>query len=190
VATGWFSQFEGAGLDGLIAKPADGIYEPDRRVMTKVKHERTADCVVAGLRLLAARPLPSSLLLGLWDGPSLVHVGVASGFAEAFRHALVETLGPLVAPLEGHPWEHGFLLGGGSTGRLPGAAGRWAPGMTQDWTPLRPELVAEVAYDQLDGRRFRHPARFVHWRPDRDAASCTVEQLDDEGTPDPLELLR
>jgi ATP-dependent DNA ligase len=190
-AEAWLARFHGRGIDGVVAKEAEGRYEPGKRAMVKVKHERTADCVVAGLRLLAARPLPSSLLLGLWDDAgALAHVGVASGFAEPFRRQLVETLVPLVAPLEGHPWEHGFLLGGGSTGRLPGAAGRWAPGMTQDWTPLRPELVAEVVYDQLDGRRFRHPARFLRWRPDRDAASCALDQLDEPDAPDPLELLR
>jgi ATP-dependent DNA ligase len=188
-AEAWLARFHGRGIDGVVAKPTHGRYEPGKRAMVKVKHERSADCVVAGLRLLAARPLPSSLLLGLWDGRTLRHVGVASGFAEPFRRALVETLAPLVSSLEGHPWEHGFLLAGGATGRLPGAAGRWAPGMTQDWTPLRPELVAEVAYDQLDGPRFRHPARFLRWRPDRDPASCAVDQLD-VAAPDPLELLR
>ena len=148
--------------------------------MVKVKHERSADCVVAGFRWLVDRPLPSSLLLGLYDdGERLVHVGIASAFSERFRHELLERLRPLRVPLEGHPWEHGFLLAGGPTGRLRGAAGRWAPEeMEQDWTPVSPELVCEVAYEQLDQRRFRHPARFRRWRPDRDPRSCTLDQLE------------
>jgi ATP-dependent DNA ligase len=179
-AAAWLDRFEGGGVDGVVAKRVDLRYEPGRRAMLKVKRERTADCVVAGFRLLTDRPLPSSLLLGLFDeGEQLVHVGIASGFSEKLRHELLPRLRPLVVPLAGHPWEHGFLLAGGPTGRLPGAAGRWSPDeMTRDWAPVAPELVCEVAYEQLDARRFRHPARFRRWRPDRAPSSCTIDQLD------------
>jgi ATP-dependent DNA ligase len=147
--------------------------------MVKVKRERTADCVVAGVRWYVDQELPSSLLLGLYDDGDLRHVGVASSFTQAARQRLLEELGPYVVPLAGHPWEHGFLLGGSPTGRLAGAAGRWSPGeMEQDWTPIAPELVCEVQFDELDARRFRHPARFRRWRPDRDPHSCTLDQLD------------
>ena len=182
-ALSWLDRFQGAGIDGVVAKHPELRYAPGRREMIKVKHERTADCVVGGFRRLVDRPLPSSLLLGLYDRDGgLVHVGVAAGFAERRRHELLELLRPLRAPLEGHPWEHGFLLGGSPTGRLPGAAGRWTPGeMEQDWTPVAPQLVCEVAYDQLDDHRFRHPARFRRWRPDRDPLTCRLEQLDAPG---------
>ena len=178
VAEGWLERFQGAGIDGVVAKHEDLRYQHGRRAMVKVKRERTADCVVAGFRWLVDRPLPSSLLLGLYEDGSLRHVGIASGFAERKRHELLERLRPFVVPLEGHPWETGFLLPGGPAGRLPGAAGRWAPGMTQDWTPIAPQLVCEVAYDQVDVDRFRHPARFKRWRPDRDAQSCALDQID------------
>jgi ATP-dependent DNA ligase len=179
-ASGWLERFQGAGIDGVVAKHEELRYEPGRRAMVKVKREHTADCVVAGFRRLVDRPLPSSLLLGLHDGDgTLRHVGIASSFSESRRHELLEQLRPQVVPLPGHVWEEGFLLPGGATGRLPGAAGRWDPQtMTQDWTPVAPELVCEVAYDQLDGHRFRHPGRFRRWRPDRDPASCTLDQLD------------
>lgn len=147
--------------------------------MVKVKRERTGDCVVAGFRWLVERPLPSTLLLGLYDEQGeLRHVGVAGGFSARRRQELLERLAPLVVPLAGHPWERGFLLAGGAIGRLKGSAGRWTPEMERDWVPVAPELVAEVAYDQLDVLRFRHAARFRRWRPDRDAASCTLAQLD------------
>jgi len=178
VATAWLDRFQGAGIDGVVAKHVALRYVPGRREMIKVKRERTAECVVAGFRWLVDRPLPSSLLLGLYEDGSLRHVGIASGFAERKRHELLERLRPFVVPLEGHPWETGFLLPGGPAGRLPGAAGRWAPGMTQDWTPIAPQLVCEVAYDQVDVDRFRHPARFKRWRPDRDAQSCALDQID------------
>jgi ATP-dependent DNA ligase len=146
--------------------------------MLKVKRERTADCVVGGFRWLVDRPLPSTLLLGLYDEQAeLRHVGVAGGFSEPRRQELLERLAPLAVPLAGHPWERGFLLAGGATGRLKGSAARWTPEMEHDWVPVAPELVAEVAYDQLDAVRFRHPARFRRWRPDRDPASCTLDQL-------------
>jgi ATP-dependent DNA ligase len=177
-ARAWLGRYQSAGIDGVVAKAADMRYELGRRALVKVKHERTADCVVAGFRWLVERPLPSSLLLGLYDGDELVHVGIASSFVRPLREKLLERLRPLVAPLAGHPWERGFLVGGGATGRLRGSAGRWTPEMPMDWTPVRPELVCEVAFDQLDGRRFRHPARFRHWRPDRDPESCRIDQLD------------
>ena len=175
VAAAWLERFE-----GIVAKPREASYQPGVRAMVKVKRERTADCVVAGFRFLTDRPLPSSLLLGVYDDAGeLEHVGVASSFAEREREQLLETLAPLIVPLEGHPWERGFLLGGGAVGRLKGSAGRWAPGMEMDWVPVAPTLVCEVAYDQLDGGRFRHPARFRRWRPDREPHSCTFDQFDE-----------
>jgi ATP-dependent DNA ligase len=180
VAERWLEGYQGAGVDGVVAKHADLRYEEGERRMVKVKRERTADCVVAGVRWYVDQPLPSSLLLGLYDDRGeLRHVGIASSFTQATRRRLPEELGPYIAPLAGHPWEHGFLLAGGPTGRLAGAAGRWSPDeMEQDWTPLRPELVCEVQFDQLDDHRFRYPARFRRWRPDHDPRSCTLDQLD------------
>ena len=179
-AAAWVERFHGGGVDGVKAKPRGLAYRPNARAMLKVKRERTLDCVVAGFRLLEDRPLPSSLLLGLHDDRGeLRHVGIASSFAERLRHELLEELRPLVAPLEGHPWEHGFLVEGSPMGRLKGAAGRWAPGeMTLDWIPVAPVRVAEVSYDHLDGDRMRHPARFKRWRADREPASCTFDQLE------------
>jgi len=177
LAADWLDGF-GGGVDGVVAKARAAPYEPGKRALVKVKRERTAECVVAGFRFLAERPAVSSLLLGLHDAETtLEHVGITSSFSEEQRARLLETLRPLVTPLEGHPWEHGFLLGGSPVGRLRGSAGRWTPAMVRDWIPVRPELVCEVAYDQLDGGRFRHPARFVRWRPDREPESCTTEQL-------------
>jgi ATP-dependent DNA ligase len=185
VAEQWLERFQGAGIDGVIAKPVDGRYEPGSRAIVKVKRERTADCVVAGLRFHAGRPMVGSLLLALYDDAgTLVHVGVTSSFTEKRRVELLEELRPLAVPLQGHPWEHGYSMQGGETGRLPGAAGRWDPAtMPLDWIPLRPERVLEVAYDQVDRGRFRHPARFRRWRPDREPRSCTYEQLDAAGPP-------
>jgi ATP-dependent DNA ligase len=172
-------------FEGVVAKHETLPYQPGRRVMVKVKRDRTVDCVVAGIRWLGDRPLPSSLLLGLYDEDgALEHVGIASGFAERQRRDLLAELGPLIVPIEGHPWEHGFLLAGGPTGRLKGSAGRWTPEMDLEWTPITPERVAEVAYDQLDGRRLRHPGRFRRWRPDRDPHSCTIDQLEGSETPE------
>jgi ATP-dependent DNA ligase len=164
--------------EGVVVKSLAGTYQPGKRGWIKVKRRRTVECVVAGFRMRADRPLPSSLLLGLWDEQgALEHVGVAASFGVRQAESLLADLRPHVVTLPGHPWEHGFLLGGGSVGRLRGAAGRWAPGMTMDWTPLAPVLVAEVSYDQVDERRFRHPARFVRWRPDRDPLTCSFGQL-------------
>jgi ATP-dependent DNA ligase len=178
-AAGWLDA-EGAGFDGVVAKHRDLRYEPGRRVMVKVKRERTADCVIGGFRLAVDGPVVASLLLGLYDdegGGELRHVGVASSFTAARRRALAEELAPFVAPLAGHPWEGGFLVSGGRLGHLPGAAGRWTPADERDWIPLRPDLVCEVAYDIWEGDRFRHGARFRRWRPDRDARSCTLAQM-------------
>jgi len=179
VAARWLAEFRGGGLDGVVAKHRELGYEPGRRAMLKVKHERTADCVVAGIRAAGDPPEVLALMLGLYDrAGALKHIGVASGLAKTVRQALARELAPLVAPIEGHPWEQGFLAEGGPMGRLKGAAGRWMPGMTMDWVPLEPSRVAEVAYTQLDGRRLRHPAKFRRWRPDREPRSCGIEQLD------------
>jgi ATP-dependent DNA ligase len=178
VASAWLDRLA-AGVDGVVAKHFEDAYRPGARTMVKVKRERSADCVVAGFRWLVDRPLPSSLLLGLHDGDgALRHVGVAASFPEVTRRRILEDLAPLVAPLAGHPWENGFLLGGSPMGRLKGAAGRWTPEMGQDWVPVSPTRVCEVVYDHLDGDRFRHPVRFRRWRPDRDPASCGFDQFE------------
>ncbi|MFL5264626.1 MAG: ATP-dependent DNA ligase [Anaeromyxobacteraceae bacterium] len=178
VAQRWLDRFVGRGLDGVVAKRLDGAYEPGRRGWVKVKRERTAECVVGGFRLYADAPLVASLLLGLYDGAALVHVGVASSFPDRARAALHDLLAPDAVPLAGHPWERGFNVGPSPVGRLRGSAGRWDPAaMAQDWTAVAPARVCEVAYDQLDAGRFRHPARFVRWRPDREPRSCTFDQL-------------
>jgi ATP-dependent DNA ligase len=174
-AAGWLDL--GGGIDGVVAKDPASPYCVGERAMTKVKRECAADCVVAGFRLFEDRT-PSSLLLGLHDDAgALRHVGVAASFARARRAELLATLRPHVRSLAGHPWEHGFLVGGSPMGRMKGAAARWVPEMGLDWVPVEPELVCEVAYDHFDVDRFRHPARFRRWRPDRDARSCTFEQL-------------
>ncbi len=189
VARDWLARFQGAGIDGVVAKPAELPYQPGKRAMLKVKPERTADCVVAGFRTYADAPLVAALLLGLYDGAGrLEHVGVASSFTDRRRAELLAQLRPLAAPLAGHPWERGFLLGGGALGRLGGSAARWSPDMELDWTPLAPLRVCEVAYDHVDVGRFRHPARFRRWRPDRDPESCGFDQLE-VPAPDPHEVL-
>jgi ATP-dependent DNA ligase len=178
VAQGWLERFAGRGIDGVVAKPLELRYEAGRRAMVKVKRLRSVECVVAGVRLLPDGAV-ASLLLGLYDaGGQLRHVGVSSSFTRSQRRALAEELMPYAAELEGHPWEHGFGISGRPMGRLRGAAGVWTPDLPQDWLPLRPELVAEVAYDQLDEDRFRHPAGFVRWRPDREPRSCGFDQLE------------
>ena len=179
VAERWLD-LHGAGIDGVVAKHRDLRYEPGRRAMVKVKRERTADCVVAGFRFATDEPVVASLLLGLYDenGDELRHVGVVSSFTAARRRQLLDEVRACAAPLAGHPWERGFLVGGGRLGHLPGAAGRWTPTDPRDWIPLRPELVCEVAYDIWEGDRFRHAARFRRWRPDRDARSCTMTQME------------
>jgi ATP-dependent DNA ligase len=186
VAAEWLAS-SGGGIDGVMAKAADLRYRPGERAMLKVKLERTADCVVAGFRPYFDRPLLSSLLLGLYDAAGkLRHFGIVQSFTQKRRRELLEELAPLRVPLSGHPWEHGFLTGGGPTGRLAGAAARWSPGeMALDWVPLAPERVCEVAYDQLDHLRLRHPARFRRWRPDRVPGSCTLDQLAPAATGEP-----
>jgi len=179
----WLETFTGSGLDGVVAKEATLRYLPGKRAMVKVKGDRTADCVVAGLRAFAGPMRVASLLLGLHDEHGLLqHVGVASSFSQRRRVELWEQLHALEVPLDRHPWHGGFGLEGGPLGRLGGTAGRWVPGMSQDWLPLQPDLVCEVRYDKLEGRRFRHPARFLRWRPDRTAPSCTYEQFEVDGT--------
>lgn len=179
VASAWLDRFAGGGIDGVVAKHVELRYLAGKRAMLKVKTERTAECVVAGFRWLAKQPLPSSLLLGLYDATGVLrHIGVAASFTAKLRRELLAQLEPRIVALETHPWQDGFLLEGGATGRLPGAAGRWTPDMPLDWTPVAPDLVCEVAYEQLDERRLRHPARFRRWRPDRDPRSCTIDQLE------------
>jgi ATP-dependent DNA ligase len=179
-ATRWLEG--GSGIDGVVAKDPALPYLEGERAMVKVKRARMLDCVVGGFRLFEDRRLPSSLLLGLYDrAGDLRHVGIASSFAERDGARLLEALAPLAVPLVGHPWEHGFLVEGSPMGRMKGAAARWTPEMGLDWVPVSPVLVCEVAYDRLDGDRFRHPARFRRFRPDRDARSCTFEQLESPG---------
>ena len=187
LAVDWFGRFEGAGLDGVVAKRLDGTYQAGKRAMIKVKHRRTADCVVAGFRWHKNGPGThiGSLLLGLYDDTgTLHHVGVTSSFSWDRRAALVDELAPLrTNATEGHPWqewaEWSSLGAADASGqRLPGATSRWNRGKDLSWEPLRLERVAEVAYDHLQGDRFRHATSFVRWRPEREPASCTYGQLD------------
>jgi ATP-dependent DNA ligase len=178
LARRWLDEFQGGGIDGVVAKHRDLKYTPGRRSMLKVKHEVTAECVVAGARGSGDPVEIRSLLLGLYDEDgTLEHIGVASSFSRERRRQLVEELAPLAVPLAAHPWEHGYLTGGGPMGRLAGAAGRWTPEMELDWVPLAPERVLEVSYTQVDGHRLRHAAKFVRWRPDREPGSCGLDQL-------------
>ena len=175
VAREWFSLFEGAGLDGVVAKPLDAAYQQDKRVMQKIKHTRTADVVVAGYRLHKSGPVVGSLVLGLYDdNGALQHVGVAASFPMARRASLIEELAPYLSDGP-HPW-----LGDDVPERNPNqaAGSRWNNGKDLSFVALRPELVAEVAYDHMEGTRFRHTAQWKSWRPDRDARSCTYEQLE------------
>jgi ATP-dependent DNA ligase len=181
VAADWFRRFEGAGLDGVVAKPASGSYQPGQRVMLKVKHERDCDCVVAGFRWHKGGQgrLVGSLLLGLYDDAGVLqHVGVAASFTEARRRELVATLAPYRADaLASHPWRD-WAEQAEPGRRLPGATSRWSQGKDLSWEPLRPELVAEVAYDHMQGTRFRHPAHFRRWRSDKRPRDCTYAQLE------------
>ena len=177
-AEDWFRRFEGAGLDGVMAKDLDGAYVAGKRTMLKVKHRRTADCVVAGLRWHRGAPEErvGSLLLGLYDDARrLHHIGVVGSFTAARRRALVEELRPYRTADDDHPW-HGWS--GAGAQRRPGAVSRWSTGKDLSWVPLRPELVVEVSYDHMQGSRLRHTAQFVRWRPDKDAAACTYDQLE------------
>jgi len=177
VAEDWFSRFEGAGFDGVIAKQANGIYQPDKRAMLKIKHERDCDCVVAGFRWHkdAENEAVGSLLLGLYDDVgNLQHVGVCASFTRPKRRELVEFLAPYRKDaLKNHPWGDGS-----SADRVPGAQSRWSQGKDLSWVPLRPELVVEVAYEHMQGGRFRHMAQFRRWRPDKPPRECTYEQLE------------
>jgi ATP-dependent DNA ligase len=186
LATDWFHRFEGAGLDGVMAKPRDGLYEPGKRVMFKVKHERDCDCVVAGFRWHKGGKgtLVGSLLLGLFDRDGhLQHVGVSASFTAAKRKELVSFLAPYrTDALVDHPWREwagdGELESGEEGQRMPGAKSRWSQGKDLSWEPLRPELVVQVAYDHMQGRRFRHTAQFRRWRPDKPPRECTFAQLE------------
>jgi ATP-dependent DNA ligase len=175
----WFSQFEGAGLDGLIAKGKDLGYEPDKRVMTKIKHKRTADCVVAGYRVhKSGENRIGSLLLGLYDERDvLVSVGVIGSFPMAVREELFVEMQHLVTEFEGHPWNWAAHEQGERTPRK-NEVSRWNNGKDLSFIPLRPERVVEVRYDYMEGLRFRHTAQFERWRPDREPRSCTYQQLE------------
>ncbi|MGQ0841952.1 ATP-dependent DNA ligase [Actinokineospora sp.] len=180
VAQDWFTRFEGAGFDGVMAKPADLPYLQDKRVMWKVKHERTADCVVAGFRWHKDGVGVGSLLLGLFDGDGVLHhVGVASSFTVARRAELVAELAPLREnALDGHPWRAWAQAWADAGGRMTGGQSRWNSTKDLSWEPLRPETVAEVRYEHVLGGRFRHGGRLVRFRPDRTPESCTYAQLD------------
>jgi ATP-dependent DNA ligase len=179
LARRWFEQFEGAGLDGLIAKPLELTYQPDKRVMTKIKHERTADCVVAGYRLHKSGPdAVGSLLLGLYDDRDvLASVGVVGAFPMATRRRLLTELQPLVTTFDEHPWNWAAHEQGERTPQK-NETSRWNAGKDLSFIPLRPERVVEVRYDYMEGLRFRHTTQFVRWRPDRDPHSCRYDQLE------------
>jgi len=182
LATEWFSRFEGAGLDGVVAKRPDLGYREGERVMVKVKHERTADCVVAGFRWHKSGGVVGSLLLGLYDDDKVLHhVGVSASFTAARRRELVDELAPhRLSSFEGHPWAGWAQLEheGAEAGRQPGAPSRWNAGKDLRWEPVDLALVCEVAYDHLQGDRFRHATTFRRWRPDRRPESCTYAQLE------------
>ncbi len=185
VARDWFSRFEGAGLDGVLAKPLSGTYEPDKRVMFKVKHERECDCVVAGFRWYkeSSGTAIGSLLLGLYnDSGALQHVGVCASFSKEKRRELVEFLAPYREnALADHPWKSWANPDVGedwTPQRMPGGQSRWSQGKDLSWEPLRPELVVEVNYEHLQGNRFRHMSHFKRWRPDKHPQDCTYAQLE------------
>ncbi len=183
VAADWFRRFEGAGLDGVIAKSISGTYESNKRVMLKVKHERDCDCVVAGFRWhkKGDRDLVGSLLLGLFDDAgALQHVGVCASFSTARRRELVEFLNPYREDaFAAHPWRQwAEAMADEGVKRMPGGQSRWSQGKDLSWEPLRPELVVEVAYDHMQGDRFRHTAQFRRWRVDKKPSDCTYSQLE------------
>lgn len=189
VALDWLKQFEGAGLDGVIAKPADAPYQPGKRAMLKIKHVRTADCVVAGFRVHKSSPQAvGSLLLGLYDDQDVLqHVGVTSSFTAATRLALFKELAPLRRDaLRNHPWRD-WAGAAAAQSRMPGARSRWSASKDLSWEPLRPERVCEVRYDHLQGDRFRHATTFLRWRPDKPPHDCRYDQLE---IVTPFELVR
>jgi ATP-dependent DNA ligase len=189
VAADWFERFEGAGLDGVIAKPPQSTYQPGKRAMMKIKHQRTADCVVAGFRWYkdAKDTKVGSLLLGIYDaGGRLQHVGVTSSFTDARRRELVTELAPLrERALDEHPWKDWASFESTETQRKPGATSRWNRGKDLSWEPLRLERVCEVAYDHLQGTRFRHATTFQRWRTDKATSDCRFDQLEETA---PFEL--
>ncbi|MDF1603563.1 ATP-dependent DNA ligase [Nocardioides sp. YIM 152315] len=190
----WFHQFEGAGLDGVVAKPLDATYQQNARTMLKIKHERTADVVVAGYRehktSTPEKPLLGSLLLGLYSDGKLQHIGVSASFTAARRAELIEELRPLVCDLSEHPWGEWAEWAVANPDRVPGTQSRWSAGKDLSFTPLRPERVLEVAYDHMEGHRFRHTAQFRRWRTDRDPESCGYEQLEEPVSYDLARILR
>jgi ATP-dependent DNA ligase len=179
LAQRWFEQYEGAGLDGIVAKPLDGQYLPDKRTMFKIKHERTADCVVAGYRVHSSGPdAIGSLMLGLYTPEGRLNsIGVIGAFPMARRRELFAQMQPLVTEFAGHPWDWAAFAPGDQSPRK-GEGSRWNGGKDLSFVPLRPELVVEVRYDHMEGARFRHTAQFNRWRPDRTPESCTYEQLE------------
>ena len=191
----WFNAFEGAGLDGVVAKPLGATYQPNARTMLKIKHERTADVVLAGFRhhktSTPERPLLGSMLLGLYDDEgNLRHIGVSASFTEKRRAELFEELQPLVADdLSEHPWGQWQEWAIANPDRVPGTQSRWSQGKDLSFVPLRPERVLEVGYDHMEGSRFRHTAQFKRWRTDRDPESCGYEQLDEPVSYDLNEVL-
>jgi ATP-dependent DNA ligase len=181
LASEWLTRFEGAGLDGVIVKPLDTLYEPGKRAMIKIKHARTADCVVAGFRWhKTGRDKIGSLLLGIYDDRGrLQHIGVTSSFTMAERKALVDELAPLrERALDEHPWREWAAAMAGEWGRMPGGQSRWSAGKDLSWEPLRIERVCEVKYDHMQGDRFRHAAVFLRWRPDKQPSDCRYDQLE------------
>ncbi len=190
VAQEWFAQFEGAGLDGVVAKPLDGTYQPNKRTMFKIKHQRTADCVVAGYRVhKSGDDVIGSLLLGLYnDDGDLASVGVIGAFPLARRKELFAELQPLVTTFDDHPWAWAKQEEGARTPRNSQYS-RWNNGKDLSFVPLRPERVVEVRYEHMEGVRFRHTAQFNRWRPDRDPRSCTYEQLEEPVSYDLADIL-
>jgi ATP-dependent DNA ligase len=183
VAADWFQRFEGAGLDGVIAKPLELAYLPGKRAMTKIKHQRTAECVVAGFRWYKGGKgtLVGSLLLGLYDSAGVLHhVGVSAAFKQEVRAQLAELLAPMrEGAKDGHPWKDWAEWQEAETDRrLPGATSRWNRGKDLSWEPIKLGLVAEVSYDHLEGTRFRHATHFKRWRPDKSPAECRYDQLE------------
>jgi len=191
VAERWFAEFEGAGLDGLIAKPLDGTYQPDKRAMFKIKHVRTADCVVAGYRVHKnSTDAVGSLLLGLYDDDNdLANVGVVGAFPMERRRKLFEEFQPLITTFDGHPWDWAKYEEAGARTPRSAEGSRWSAGKDLSFVPLRPERVVEVRYDHMEGLRFRHTTQFVRWRPDRDPRSCTYAQLEEPVRFDLAEIL-